>query len=87
LASDVSNVGLTAAGTLSFTQASYDFRKASHSGTPISALAVAVVAAGEAAGAVVAGVASRFVVESDFAQLISNRVETTNNARTMDFDM
>ena len=90
MASVFSNVGLTAAGTLSFTQASYAFRKASHSGTPVVTLAVVVVvAAGEAAGgAVFVGAALRLVVEvgSDFAQLMSSRLETTKKAMSIDFD-
>ena len=54
---------------------------ASHSGTPTSpALAVVVVvvvAAGEAVGVV----ASRFVVSSVFAQLISKRADTTQKIK------
>ena len=64
---------------------------ASHSGTPIeSALAVdvAVVAAGELAGLVVAGVvASLFVVDSDFAQPIINIATITVITRISDFDI
>jgi len=40
---------------------------------------VAVVAAGDAAGAVLAG--ARLVVESDLAQPIKSRAETTKNSK------
>ena len=84
LAIPVSKVGRAAAGTLSWTQVSYALRNVSHSGTPISLVLlavvdVAVVAAGDAAGAVVAG--ARLVVESDLAQPIKSRAETTKNIK------
>ena len=65
---------------------------ASHSETPIeSALAVvdvAVVAAGELAGLVVAGVvASLFVVDSDFEQPIINIATRRVRTRISDFDI
>lgn len=52
------------------------------------ALAVPVVAAGDAAGIVVdGGTASRFVDGSDFAQLINSRADTTKNVRRIGFDV
>ena len=64
---------------------------ASHSGTPIeSALAVvdvAVVAAGELAGLVVAGVVALFVVDSDFEQPIINIATRRVRTRISDFDI
>lgn len=55
----------------------------------MSALAVTVVvAAGDAAGAVLVGAALRLVeVGSDFAQLMSNRLDTTTKAISSDFDI
>jgi len=64
---------------------------ASHSGTPIeSALAVVdvvVVAAGELAGLVVAGVVALFVVDSDFEQPIINIATRRVRTRISDFDI
>ena len=49
-------------------------------------LAVVVVAAGDAAGAVDGAVASRLVVCSDFAQPMSNIADKTKNVSRM-FDL
>ena len=73
---------------MSFTQASYDLRNASHSATPIESELLAVVVAGDVAGLFVAGaVASLFVVDSDFAQPTINTATTRIKLKIIDLDM